>query len=79
MSTVTPTKINNDVTPKPYELRIFGKATKMAKNKAPNNDSRVKVFFKNDVVCFPGRMFGIVIAILFKSLAISFGFKIKFE
>ena len=51
----------------------------MAKNKAPNKDSRVKVFFKNDVVCFPGRMFGIVIAILFKSLAISLGFKIKFE
>ena len=31
---------------------IFGKATKMAKNKAPNKDSRVKVFFKKMLFVF---------------------------
>ena len=39
-----------DVTPNPYELRIFGIVTIKAKNKAPNKDNLLSVLFKNSFV-----------------------------
>jgi len=74
----TPTKIINDVAPKPGKNK-FEKIVILAKKRPPKTPKRVNTCFKYLTVIKPGRLSTILQPASFNFSAISIGFKIILE